>query len=110
MNMLTAYKDKDKNPFFGDEFRQVIEDHLGLIASNGSIVEVSPVNQYRFNGNFYGLLAEIELVPYEMYWITMRCNQFVNPVDYREGKDSIVIPNIEIVYSIFNTFNTRRKK
>lgn len=108
MDIRNLYKRYEDLPYFKKGFRRVIEDHLGVIANEAfTYHEVTPVDAYRFNGNFYGLLSVIG-VPFELYWVTLRLNQMTHPNQYRESVKAIKLPDEDYIYSLLSIHRTIR--
>ena len=108
MDMFKIIEQMENNPYTSVEFRQCLEDHLFLLKEKSTLYNVAPVLQHRFTGNFYGLLADFKSIPYEMYWVTMRCNDFVSPIDYREGQEIILVPDTDYFTSLYQQWSTKR--
>lgn len=95
--------------FYEPAFMAILEDHRVYLAqeSNGStLVEVPPGEAWRFRFNFYGLLAHMD-VRVEFRWITMRVNDLVNPKDYDGTLTTLRMPNLAMLNSLADIFNTQ---
>lgn len=110
MDTTQIIKDMESSPYMDQGFRQVIEDHMLMIKAKSRSFDVPPILQHRYDGNFYGLLAETKSIPFYLFWVCLRVNDFHSPLDFREGMTSIKIPDDEQIGGIFQAYNTRRVK
>lgn len=111
MSSIEILKQLENIPFQDLDFRQVLEDHLGILKEQSNVVEVPPALRDRYHGNFYGLLSELLLnLGFEYYWITMRVNDFVSPFDYEKGIGYIRTPPQDLILELYNRHHTLKKK
>lgn len=109
MNVLETSTLMENSQLFNREFRRVVEDHLTMIKNGCEIASVAPALQYKYHGNFYGLLTTFKDIPKDAYWIVLRCNDYVSPMDFKEGKETILIPDMDNLGTLLNTYMTRKK-
>ena len=88
-------------------FRDVLEDHIPNILSqtNTSVREVSFVERNKWRGDMFGFLNTKGIDP-DLHWITMRINGFLNPNEFPDGKETILVPNIQYINSLLARFET----
>ncbi len=56
-------------------------DYLSGVGDNIKTIGIEPSLGYAYQGNFYGLLRELNISP-NMYLFTLYVNGFQSPVDY----------------------------
>lgn len=75
-------------------FRNVLENHLPALRSS-SKVSYHPIEGWvglKYRSDFYGLLIYLN-IPFDLHWVTMRCNDIHSPSDYNGDLDQIISPN-----------------
>jgi len=75
-------------------FRNVIENYLPRLRSS-SKVSYHPIEGFigiKYRSDFYGLLIHLN-IPYDLHWITLRCNNLHSPVEYNGDLEQIIVPN-----------------
>lgn len=100
----------DSAGYFDPAFRRVLEEHLQLIKARpeNRLTTITPLQALRYKGDFYGLLAELQ-VPDYMKWITMRANSLIAPGDASEDLASVLLIDPQYVRRIYNTHRTQMK-
>lgn len=70
-------------------FRRVIEDHLEWLRIHPLTTTIFPsvINAHKAKGDFYKLLALMNIPP-DLWWIIMRVNGYVTPMDYLGDDDT----------------------
>lgn len=106
--MEEVIRDFEESPYYDRTVRVLIEDHLAFIISQGSLLEVPAVMRHRYDGNLYGLLAELTSLPKDAYWLVLRVNQYSSPTEYRSNNASLIMPDYALVQSIINRHLTLR--
>jgi ABC-type phosphate transport system auxiliary subunit len=90
-----AQLDAGNTNMYSVGFRNLIENHLPQIRTypNTKILPLEPKKEQIFTGNFYGLLYNIDFVQQDMFWITMRVNDLLSPLDYSGNLNYVIIPS-----------------
>lgn len=76
------------------EFRFTLLDNLPLIRTREDNIEISisQAEADQFYGDFYGLLAYLN-VPTELFWLTTQLNNLTCSTDYDSDKLDIKVPS-----------------
>lgn len=107
MSMLVC-KDmiRPENPYyFSVGFRQIIEDHIEILASVGEVqvISVAPEDAKRNDGDLYGLLTYLK-VPEEMHYPIMRVNNLYTPTDYRASTTELFYPDSNLLDNLLQRY------
>lgn len=73
--------------FMTEAYRRLLEEHLLYLRGHEdtSLFEISPALAFKYDGNLYGLLAELNVEP-RWFWTIMRLNRLERPSHYRGGE------------------------
>lgn len=89
-------------------FRDVLEDHLQLLAIEGNvnIVAIYPNDKWKWQGDFYGMLKEKNIPP-ELQWVTMRIAGLDDPNEFDEGSgfDMVIVPDQSYINTLASRHN-----
>ena len=87
-------------------FLAFLEQHLSYIKAHGlSNVELTSTNSYKHEGNFYGILNEIN-VPVIYHYICLRVNNLRHSDEF-DGIDTIIhLPDFELIEVLKNQYLT----
>lgn len=96
--------------FYDQNFRNVIEQHLEYLKSNGrsSTFTVEPKDAYKYEADFFGLLTKLQVRP-QYQWIALRLNDMHTPTEYRMEQTTILLPNESQIEKIRSTYTTLHK-
>jgi hypothetical protein len=96
--------------FYDQAFRNVLEDHLTLLRSSERTRErsVEPMVAYKFEGDFFGLLAHHGIQPY-LHWVIMRLNGMTSPVQASREITSFWMPDPAEISRLRGAHMTARK-
>lgn len=100
-------KGTDQQTQYSDGFRQVLEDALTWIRSQAANIKMQKVGEhdaYKYEGDFYGLVANVYSVPYELHWLTMRLSGFTSPHQNGPDLSVIYIPNPNYVQQLLSNY------
>ena len=92
-NLLTTpIQDED----ITHDLRMVMEDHIGLISSERlyTVVDISNEPTEKYIGDFYGLLADLN-IPTEVWYPILRLNGLYSPLDYNPQHTNYTIKTID---------------
>lgn len=93
--------------YLSHDFKNVLEDHLTFLKQNKPrMIEVTSHQNYKWEGDFYGLLDELR-VPKDFHYVSMRMNGLTNSGHYKGDLDYILIPDINTVEDLKMTFETK---
>lgn len=86
--------------FYNQDFRDVLEQHVDWLKNHASTqrVTVNPEDSYKFERDFYGLLAKMNIKP-EYYWVTARVNGYTSSLDFL-AEPYILVPSENTVDGI----------
>lgn len=88
-------------------FRIVLEQHLHFLINDpeNTTVEINPVDNDYYKGNFHGLLYKNE-IPIYLHWIITRMNGLDSSSDYKEDMEHFIVPNVERLNRLREIFLT----
>ena len=80
----SAMLDFSNDVFMTEAYRRLIEQHLPYLRGHEetSYYEIPPDLAFKYDGNLYGLLAELKVEP-RWFWTIMRLNRLERPSHYR---------------------------
>lgn len=86
-------------------FRVVIEDHMTFLREHPqtSMIEVSSYLAYKYEGDFFGLLEQLNQ-PAQFHWIIMRMNKLTSPVYSENTINSVLVPAVDVIERIRSVF------
>lgn len=96
--------------FYTESFRRVLDSHMDYLRNHEltTILDLEPDVVYRYEFDFYGLLAKYG-VPDYMHWIVLRMNRFISPQEFPSDISQIHVPSAEVVEQIRQIFTTTRR-
>ncbi len=108
MQINTLERKQPDSRYMDPSILQVLEDHLYVLKKDpdNTLLPVSNHLNYKYEGDFYGLLNELKVVP-KYHYITMRINNLVNSTDYIGDKDFVIFPNVNEIDTIINVHTTQ---
>ena len=96
----TVYHDPD--------FNILLESHLTYFRSNNiKIVQVSEHQNYKFEGDFYGVLDDLN-IPKKYHFFITRINGFSSSNDFKGNMQYIIIPDINEIEMLKNIFKSKK--
>ena len=103
-NLLVVNTD---SVWYSEGFRAVLEDHMNLIrtASSTSKKELPNNLAWRYEGDFYGLMVELN-VPFNLHWLCMRLVGYKNPQEMSASLEFVYVPDtgtIGILQTLYST-------
>ena len=101
MTMNETYQPKitlsdlqDDFDYTDDDFKVVLENHLPRLKSLCYTVKIAPAEAYKYDYDFYNLLR-YKNIDYRLHWITLRCNDRLDPYSKCSELKSILVPPME---------------
>lgn len=96
--------------YYDDKFRAVLEDHLTYLRNHPktTTVTVSPVDAFKYEGDYYGLLTTLN-IPYHFHWLIMRLNGHRSPFSGNEKETQVIVPAESVIEQIRQSHNAKRK-
>ncbi|AFI55439.1 hypothetical protein TSMG0156 [Halocynthia phage JM-2012] len=104
---LKARVNVPDSKYFTDEFRRTIEDHLTILRSNTTVQSIDSGTGLKFNNNFHGLVAFLNIAPKYRY-IVMRVNKITNP-KLCGTIGTLYIPDFKVVETLISTLNLSQR-
>jgi len=97
-NEITNLKDET---FYNFDYIQIIEDNIRYLKNinNLTVIEIENNLNYKYEGDFYGLLEE-KNIPKDYHYACLRINDLKSSVDYKGDRDFIFIPNLSVIDSL----------
>lgn len=91
--------------YYNENFRVVIEDHMTYLRNDPQSYyqNVTPAQAYKFEGDFFGLLDQLNQPP-QFHWIIMRMNKLTSPVYSQDTITQILVPSAAVVERIRATY------
>jgi len=90
------------------EFKILIESHLTYLrTTNITTTAVDQQKNYKFEGDFYGLLAELNISK-EFHYVIMRVNGYESSSDFKGDVEYIVMPDLAEVQMLANILETKK--
>lgn len=92
-------------------FRDTVETVLNIIKANPNnrTVSVEPGTAYKYEYDFYGLLAHLQ-VSTNLHWLTLRVNGYRDPRDYLHSHTQLVVPSEDDLTYVRRMYKTRKGK
>lgn len=88
-----------------DSFRNLIENHLPYLRTHSAtvptLIEDNIADKYM--GDFYQLLNYLK-VNQELFWVTLRVNNLLSPLDYDGSLTTVLIPSSSVIHTLLNRF------
>lgn len=92
--------------YFKEEFLAYLEQHLSYIKDQGmAVVTLNLTNAYKHEGNFYGILHELN-IPVNYHYICMRVNGLRNSNEYDGNEILVNIPSFDVIEQLKNQYLT----
>ena len=84
--------------FINDEIRVILENHLPRLKelAKENVIPVTPAEAYKYDYDYYNLLR-YKNVDYRLHWLTMRCNDRIDPNASCIGVKEIRVPPMDEV-------------
>ncbi|WJJ54882.1 baseplate wedge protein [Xanthomonas phage RTH11] len=97
--------------YYTNTWRLLVETHMTwLRARNESqMVAVTPQIAYKYEGDLYGALTELN-IPRYMHWTIMRINGLLSPADFKGEAVMLMVPLQETFNSLAAVAATTQKK
>jgi hypothetical protein len=103
-------KNNTANIYFDEGFLHLIETHLGFLkslpATTRKIIHFNIAK--KFDGDFYGLLAEL-FIEKEFHYPILRVNGLSASNDYRGENLEIILPPLEEIRLLLETYMTKKE-
>lgn len=91
-------KDDD---YHTDRFIKLIEDHLTILKSTiVNYINIEPIDSYRYDGDFYGLLSKY-LIENKYHYTYMRVNGFQNSGGFKKDINTINVPDVKFIDTLY---------
>lgn len=102
-------KSEDPN-MFTDEIRSIMEDHMTYLRHHESTqpIVVDPVDAYKFEFDLFALFNRYH-VPYDLWWVTMRVNDYTAPTDYRGDILVFYVPSKDVISRIIQAHRSSNR-
>lgn len=101
MKLDEYLKGTDNTVFYDQSFRNVLEDFIPYILNQKSTQKrlVDPSLAYRFEFDFYGLLAHYS-IDYHLHWLIMRLAGLTAPNQATRHLSVIHLPSIQLLEAL----------
>lgn len=89
------------------KYIDMLESHLTYFRTlnTNTLIAVSNQLNYKYEGDFYGLLTELG-VDRNHHYLVMRLNGLAHSGDYKGNLDNVLIPDISEVNLLTNIYRT----
>lgn len=87
--------------YYTQVVRNAIDDHMTILRNgqNNEIINLSPKDVERFQGDLYGLFAAIN-IPRQYHYCVRRMNELDSPQSVPEDLTYLIIPDYKVVDNI----------
>lgn len=114
LSILKLEPDTGPAIFHTDHFRQLIEDHLQILAAqeNVTILDIPNHVAYSSEGDFIAILLHFN-IPRQYHYVFLRVNGFSSPVEYTSDMTRLLVPSdltIENLLKVHRIKNTSENK
>lgn len=93
--------------YYSKDFITLIESNLQLLrTTNIRIQTITDQQAYKFEGDFYGLLLELN-IPRHLHFVVLRVNNYRNSSDYMGDLQNIIIPDQQLIIELVNVLMTK---
>jgi hypothetical protein len=105
INNLKPQPDKH---YFEHNFMILLESHLSFLknSTNMAVKEITQLQAYKYEGDFYGLLDDIG-IPKIFHYITGIVNDYPSSSDFKGDRVYILLPNISDIQGIMQIYRTK---
>jgi hypothetical protein len=107
MKIHRLLSDGNDDSYYSHEFKVLIESHLNYLKANDArIVDVSEHQNYKWEGDFYGLLDDFNISK-DYHYPIMRMNGITNSAHYKGDLKMIVIPDYNVIERLKTILQTK---
>jgi len=93
--------------YFDPNFIVLLESHITYLrTTNISTVVVSSHQGYKYEGDFYGLLGDLNILK-KFHYIVMRVNGYESSADFDGNITHIVTPDFNEIDLLKNVYQTK---
>ena len=111
-SITTDYLDNSlDNEYIDAEIRVILENHLPQLKKEAkkNVIQVTPAEAYQYDYNYYGLLRK-KNIDYRLHWLTLRCNDRIDPSASCKDVREICVPSIEDVNRMLSYWRSTQSK
>lgn len=112
MTVLGKLNKRSSDIYDTAQWRLVVESHLTWIRATreSEVVVVEPYLVYKYEGDLYGALTELNIPSY-MHWTIMRVNGLFSPTDFRGDQAiTLFVPTRETFQMLAEVAQTSQRK
>jgi hypothetical protein len=92
--------------FYSREFMIFLHLHRTDLISSARAINLATLDDYVYEGDFYGLLDHLEIKK-QYHYATLIINRLDGPICNIENIGFVLIPDFELVEKLFNYYNTK---
>lgn len=97
----------DDSVYHEADFQLMLEAHLTYLRQTNIRLEtVSEHQTYKYEGDFYGLLDDINVIK-KFHYVTLRVNGYEHSGDYKGDRKVIVIPDFNLIEQLRSVYQTK---
>lgn len=106
INQLVS--DTEEKTYYEKDFLLLLESHLNYLRTNKPIkfIQVTDAINYKFVGDFYGLLHNY-FIEKKYHYIVTRFNHYKNSNDYKGDLITISLPDFNTIEFLKNLYMTK---
>ena len=99
MTLRTSIPKTKNNLYYDENFRKVLEDHIGYILNNHAHVQAIKLStSAAWRSDFYGLVRDIlPNFPENLMWLILRLNGLTSPTEWSGTRDNIILTEPETI-------------
>jgi hypothetical protein len=88
-------------------FIVLLETHMTLLrTTNISVISVSSHQNYKYEGDLYGLLDDLNIIK-DHHFIVARINGYDNSADFKGNVEYLVLPDFNEITLLKNIFQSK---
>lgn len=88
-------------------FQLMLESHLWYLKKTGNRIQAVTEHQnYKYEGDFYGLLDDIG-IDKNFHYATMRVNNYAHSGDFKGDRTSISLPSYQLIEQLRSVYQTK---
>lgn len=108
--LLKFLNESGDDVYYSDNFRVTIESCLDVLRTrNASRRSVESSTAYKYEGDFYGLLLDMN-VDSRYHWVYLRVNGLSNPTQYTmDSASTLVVPDHTFIDNLASHLTTTQR-
>lgn len=108
MALIALLDDTGEDFWYSSDFRNMIDSHIPIIKTKPGtrIIDIEPLQSYKFEGDLNGLLLSIQL-PRKYHYIVGKLNGINHTGDLPGDILHLTIPDFDFIEMLASIYNTK---